>query len=212
MAIRALLLDADEVLQYPNPSRNAGLERILGFVPEPVAEFVAEVHAAEDTTLTGVLDLLDVLAPVLSRWGVTGVPDKARNVRQWLNAIAVDNSILDLVSHLRLRGYWCALATNQQPHRAQFMADQLGYRALFDRCFFSCDMGLAKPDPRYFQVILAELQLNPEDVIFVDDKPQNVRSASSLGIRGICFANPKDGSAGPALRQLLAQLGVAAET
>ena len=50
MTIRALLFDADEVLQYPDPNRNADLELVLGFMPEPVAEFVADVHSAEDTT------------------------------------------------------------------------------------------------------------------------------------------------------------------
>jgi putative hydrolase of the HAD superfamily len=206
MTIRALLFDANEMIQYPNPNRNAKLGRILEFVPEPVEEFVAEVHAAEDKTLTGVLDFLDELSPVLSRWGAR---DKARDVRQWLNAIAVDHDILDLVSQLRLSGYRCALATNQQPHRAAFMADDLRYRELFDRCFFSCHMGVAKPDLRYFQAILAELQLGPDEVIFVDDKPENVRSASSLGIHAICFANTKDGGAPSALRQLLGQFGVA---
>jgi putative hydrolase of the HAD superfamily len=205
MKIRALLFDADEVFQYPDPNRNAELGRILGFVPEPLAEFVAEVHAAEDRTLTGALNLLDVLLPMLSRWGA---PDKAHDIREWLNAIAVDHAVLDLVSELRLSGYRCALATNQQPHRANFMAHDLRYRDLFDRCFFSCHLGLAKPDPRYFQAILTELQLAAQEVIFIDDKPDNVRSASSLGIHTICFANPKDGGAQSALRELLARFGV----
>jgi putative hydrolase of the HAD superfamily len=140
------------------------------------------------------------------------VTNKACDVREWLNAITVDDGILDLVSRLRRRGYYCALASNQQPHRAHFMADQLRYRALFDRCFFSCHMGFAKPDPRYFQTILEDLQLDPDDVIFVDDKPQNVRAASTLGIHAICFANSRDGRAQPALRQLLAKFGVDPET
>lgn len=209
MKIRALLFDADEVLQYPDPNRNADLVRILGFMPEPIAEFVAEVHAAEDTTLTGLLDFLDVLPRVLSRWGVS---DKAGEVREWLNAINVDHGILELVSQLRLRGYQCALATNQQSHRAKFMADQLRYRTLFERCFFSCEMGLAKPDPRYFQAILKELQAEADDVVFIDDKPSNVRAATSLGIHGICFANSRDGRAQSDLRNLFAQFGISADT
>lgn len=206
MTIRALLFDADEVLQYPRPDRSAELERVLGFTPEPLAEFVAAVHAAEDTTLTGALDFLDVLPRALSRWGLS---DKAGEVREWLNDITVDHDVLDLVANLRLRGYCCALATNQQPHRASFMADQLRYRELFDRCFFSCDLGLAKPDRRYFESILAELRVAAEEVVFVDDKPSNVRAASSLGIHAVGFANSKDGSARGVLRQLLASFGIA---
>ncbi len=209
MTIRAVLFDADEVLQYPDASRNAELVRILGFAPEPIADFVAEVHAAEDTTLTGLLDFLEVLTPVVSRWGATG---KAPDVRQWLNTVTVDQHVLDLVSRVRARGYCCALATNQQPYRARFMADELRYRDLFDRCFFSCDLGLAKPDPRYFQAIILALQVDPQEVLFVDDKPQNINSASSLGIHARCFVNSKDGRAQFALREILAQFGIATDT
>jgi hypothetical protein len=44
--IRTILFDADEVLQYPEPNRAERLVHILGFVPEPVAEFISQVHAA----------------------------------------------------------------------------------------------------------------------------------------------------------------------
>ena len=209
MTIRAILFDADEVLQYPDPGRDADLASVLGFVPEPVARFVAEVHAAEDATLTGSLDFREALTPVLARWGVA---NKADELRDWLNAITVDEGMLQLVSRLRGRGYCCALATNQQPHRAAFMARQLGYQTLFERCFFSCEMGVAKPDPRYFQMILAELQHEPSEVLFVDDKPQNVHSARTLGIHVVCFANSRDGRAPDALREILGRLGVDADT
>lgn len=207
MTIRTVLFDADEVLQYPELGRNADLTRILGFAPEPVDEFVAQVHAAEDTTLTGALALLDVLPPVLARWEAHG---KAHDICQWLNIIMVDHDVLSVVSGLRQRGYGCALATNQQPHRATFMAEQLRYRELFDHCFFSCEMGLAKPDPDYFRAILTELGLTPAEVLFIDDKPQNVASAQSVGVHAACFANPKDGKGHLVLRELLGQFGVMA--
>jgi len=82
--IRTVLFDADEVLQYPGLGRNADLTRILGFAPEPVDDFVAQVHAAEDTTLTGALALLDVLPPVLARWGAHGPIAPA----SWLSSFA----------------------------------------------------------------------------------------------------------------------------
>jgi len=61
MTIRGLLFDADEVLQYPQPGRNADLARLLGIAPEAIDQFVADVHAAEDTALSGRLEFLGVL-------------------------------------------------------------------------------------------------------------------------------------------------------
>ena len=178
-------------------------------MPEPIAEFIADVHAAEDTTLTGKLDFLEALVPVLARWGA---PDKGQALRQWLTLVAVDHEVLGLVARLRQAGYACVLATNQQPHRARFMADDLGYRTKFDHCFFSCEMGVAKPDPRYFHAILKTLNLAPDQALFLDDKPQNIAGARSVGIQAECFANAKDGRAHAALTKILARFGVVCQT
>ncbi|MES1177079.1 MAG: HAD family phosphatase [Myxococcales bacterium] len=205
MTIRALLFDADEVIQHPDSDRVAQLERVLGFVPEPIAEFIAQLHAVEDTTLTGALELMDVLPPALARWGVA---DRALQVREWLTLVTVDREMLVLVSRLRQLGYLCLLATNQQPHRAHFMASELAYGEHFDRCFFSCELGLAKPDPRYFRAILTEMRLAPEQALFIDDKPQNVEGARSVGIHAQCFVNGQDGRAHLALAEVFRRFGV----
>jgi len=71
-------------------------------------------------------------------------------------------------------------------------------------------MGVAKPDQNYFRAILASLGLAAAEVLFVDDKPQNVASARSVGIPAACFANPKDGKGHLVLSEILAQFGVSA--
>lgn len=205
MTIRALLFDADEVLQWPQPNREGALLDVLGFVPEPYADFVARLHAVENTTLTGERDFLEALTHALRPFGV---PERAIAVREWLTLIDVDHALLDFVTELRQRGYCCALATNQQPHRARFMAERLGYDARFDRSFYSCELGLAKPDPRYFRRILTELGIDAESALFVDDKPLNVAAARSVGVHAAEFINPKDGCARASLSAMFAQFGI----
>lgn len=56
-----------------------------------------------------------------------------------------------------------------------------------DKAFTSYELGLLKPDPQIFQTVLHKLDARPQEVIFVDDKPQNVMSAQSLGICGIVY-------------------------
>jgi putative hydrolase of the HAD superfamily len=205
-SIAAVLFDADGVFQYPEANRVAQVAAIFGSVPEPFERFMADLEAAEETTLTGALEFLEVLPPVLARWGA---PDKAQEVSRWLNSVTVDHEVLTVISHLRQSGYLCALATNQRPDRVRFMMDELNFRAMFDHHFFSSELGMAKPDRGYFRAVLAALRLAPERALLIDDEPANVEAARSLGIHAECFANPKNGRAQAELRELLSRFGVA---
>ena len=61
--------------------------------------------------------------------------------------------------------------------------------SLFDQVFTSGAVGMRKPDPDFFSYVLEEIKLAPEQVIFIDDKQENVLAADRLGIRGILFDN-----------------------
>lgn len=64
-----------------------------------------------------------------------------------------------------------------------------GDYALFDMTYASHHMGVAKPDPLFFSMILDAEGVSPEDAFFVDDKIENCNAASSLGIRTCVFKN-----------------------
>ena len=46
---------------------------------------------------------------------------------------------------------------------------------------------MRKPDLYFFKSVLDEIKAEPSSVVFVDDKPENVLAARSLGINGIVF-------------------------
>lgn len=54
---------------------------------------------------------------------------------------------------------------------------------LFDKCYLSFEMNIAKPDPRIFQTLLASENLNPNDAFLIDDAKVNCDAASKLGIK-----------------------------
>ena len=61
-----------------------------------------------------------------------------------------------------------------------------GYKefdALFDKSYFSFDIHLEKPDPRFFELILDHENLTPEETLFIDDTAENIIAAKKLGIR-----------------------------
>jgi epoxide hydrolase-like predicted phosphatase len=59
-----------------------------------------------------------------------------------------------------------------------------------DLMIYSAEEGLAKPDPRIFQLTCNRLSVSPEEAIFLDNSPLCVQAAQQLGMHGIHFINP----------------------
>jgi putative hydrolase of the HAD superfamily len=65
----------------------------------------------------------------------------------------------------------------------------------FHVAIFSCEVGLAKPDPEIYKHILRLCSTEPEEAIFVDDFIENIEAANLLGIHGVLFKNAKQAMA-----------------
>ncbi len=61
--------------------------------------------------------------------------------------------------------------------------DEQDYERLFNGVYFSHRIGLRKPDPAAFKLILDEQGLQASSTIFIDDSIQHVLAAQSLGLR-----------------------------
>ncbi|WP_432878312.1 HAD family hydrolase [Kribbella sp. CA-245084] len=193
-AVTAVLFDADGVVQRPTSDWWSSLSSL---VPADGDAFVADLMAAEKPCLIGKVDFRDALADVLRRWNSLASVDEALEPWSWF---AAEPEVVSLIGSLRAAGVGCHLATNQQSYRRTIMQDERGYGAWFDQTFYSCDLGLAKPDPAYFRAILGALDLPASSVLFIDDNVANVTAASSVGLRAELY----DLSAGvPALVELL---------
>jgi epoxide hydrolase-like predicted phosphatase len=73
---------------------------------------------------------------------------------------------------------------------------------LFETVIDSCEVGLRKPDPAIFGLLLDRMDLAPSQIVFVDDTTENVRAACALGFNGIHFRSAAR------LRTDLAAIGV----
>lgn len=178
--MRAVLWDADGVLQHLPAGWEASMRPVVGHLVDDVEEFLAQAFAAERPALTGDARWLEVLPELLERWGIADSYDDA--LRVWLTIEPVLEA-RELVASLRAAGVRCFLATNQDEHRGRHMHEHLGYGDLFDDTFYSYELRVAKPDPAYFQAVLRRLAMPPDEVLFVDDNLANVDSAREVGLR-----------------------------
>jgi putative hydrolase of the HAD superfamily len=199
ITVATVLFDADGVLQGPVERWRAAFGSRFALASDALDTFVRSVVASELAHLTRSDGFVAELDATLCRWNLAG---RSAEVLEILNAIRVDADIIAIVRELRACGIHCHLATNQQPHRARHMSELIGYRDLFNHEFYSCQMGIAKPDIGFFKFILAELEVPPSSVLFIDDREENVASAIEAGLQASLFP---DGGGAEAMRSVLAR-------
>lgn len=98
---------------------------------------------------------------------------------------------LDVLEDLEARGERLALLSNMPAAMVAQLA-HAPWTRFFRHRFFSSSLGLVKPSAAVFEHVLAELEVGPERVIFVDDTPANIVSARSLGIDARLFEPSSD--------------------
>ena len=106
-----------------------------------------------------------------------------------------DRQVVDIISRLHQNPAISvgALSNVENFFRPHWVSH---FQPLFDFSILSCDVGLRKPDPLVYQEIFkhASPRHNPEplsraEVIFIDDKPENVASAKHFGLTALLFVD-----------------------
>jgi FMN phosphatase YigB (HAD superfamily) len=65
------------------------------------------------------------------------------------------------------------------------------FRSLFEKAFLSYEMGLWKPDYAIYHQVIEEVGFAAEEILFIDDNPDNVDAARDLGIQAVLIS-PQD--------------------
>ena len=102
--------------------------------------------------------------------------------------IGVNPEMFLFVEELKKQGNPVALLSNVDERMARLLREFNLYEP-FKPCLLSYELGVEKPDPKIYEVLLKELQLPPQSIVFIDDLPENVASAKTLGIDALQFTS-----------------------
>ena len=120
------------------------------------------------------------------RLGLRSQEEIDRFVADLFRDAAADPRMVDLVR--RLRGPCrTGLLSNASDLLPSLLRERYGLDGLFDVKVISALVGVAKPDPAIYRVLLERLGTGPESTVFVDDREQNIAAAVALGIQAIRF-------------------------
>lgn len=110
----------------------------------------------------------------------------ATDVEAWTR---FDPQVVRIITNMADKGNRIAMLANLPVDIAQRVRLS-DFAWAFDRMLFSCDTGVSKPDPAAFNHALSQCQAQPQDVVFVDDRLENVTLASFMGLHAVAYSDP----------------------
>lgn len=105
-------------------------------------------------------------------------------------SVGADPKIYVLIDELKKSGIRVGMLSNIDDRYKKLIRD-FGFYDPFEPCLLSCEMGLQKPDPKAYELLLTKLDLPAKEVLFIDDLPENVEAAKKMGIDALLFESPQ---------------------
>jgi putative hydrolase of the HAD superfamily len=100
----------------------------------------------------------------------------------------LNTDLLTYIAQLRVN-YKTAILSNANK---QVLDKRIGKDWLqkdFDEIIVSAEVGMVKPDPRIYQLVINRLGVLPEQCLYIDDRPIFLVTARQLGMRVFLYEN-----------------------
>ena len=183
---RVVLVDYGEVISVPQ-DRLAVVEMadLVGVGVDAFVEMYWEHRPDYDRGITTAAYWSRVLGRELSDGDPLLVRLVTIDIASWF---VLKPAMLDLLADAREKGLSLSLLSNA-PHE---LADRIsGHSAfgMFDHLLFSARLGLAKPNPAIYDAALARLAVAAREVLFVDDRAENIAAAVGVGLRTFHYSS-----------------------
>lgn len=101
-------------------------------------------------------------------------------------SLGLDPHMITLVQELKHQKICVGLLSNISDRYAKIIRSY-GFYEPFDPCLLSCEMGIEKPDTKAYECLLKTIKLPAHEIVFIDDRAENVDAAKKLGIDAFVF-------------------------
>ena len=185
MAVRAVVFDIGGVLEFtPDLGVRERWEEKLGLQP---GELDARTRGVWEAGSVGALSEREVTLRVGELLGLdeTQVDAFMRDLwTEYLGSLNVE--LAEYCRGLRPR-YQTAIISNSFVGARTREQERYHLDEITDLLVYSHEVGIAKPDPRIYQLACARLGVRPGETVFVDDNQLMVDGARAAGIQAILF-------------------------
>lgn len=186
---KVILWDVDDVLIRLPDYYSQELER-KGY--EKVEENLKNYYQQDNdySCTEGKAEAREVILPYLLAFGWDKTSEEYFKEQFAFEGQYLDQELMALICRLRQTGTQCYLCTDQEQNRANFLLRELNFINLFDGYFISCQIGYRKCQEPFWQTVLSNLsEFKPEEILFIDDRQNNLDMATQFGLQTLLFSD-----------------------
>lgn len=99
----------------------------------------------------------------------------------WVSAFSPDEKVIELARAAKARTAVALITNNSALVRDGLELHHPQAMEAFRPQLFSADLGIMKPDPRFFAAMVDLLGVEPAEALFVDDAAKHIAGAASMG-------------------------------
>lgn len=190
MKVEAVIWDLGGVLvRSEDRSKRIRWEKKLQLEPGELDKLVFEGETGRKAAM-GQAQAADIWQSLRDRFALSNEDCSLLEQDFWAGD-RVDQELISLIRELRPR-FKTGLLSNAWPDLRHALEDLWEIADVFDKVVISAEVGLVKPDPRIYQLVLEQLGINPPQAIFIDDFAVNIKAAKQLGLHTIHFTSAAD--------------------
>lgn len=96
---------------------------------------------------------------------------------------------VSFVKECREKGFHLYILSNYSRYLFHKTEHKMPFRAYMDGELFSFQTGQIKPEPAIYRSLLNKYNIDPRHALFLDDRPENLETASQMHIHTLCFTS-----------------------
>jgi len=100
----------------------------------------------------------------------------------------IDKDLLKQIVEMG-REYKIGLLSNYSNDLRPRIEKEWAIGSVFDEIIISCEVGIIKPDPAIFNLMLGRLGVKADESVFIDDRIKNIDGAKKMGFHTIYFTS-----------------------
>jgi putative hydrolase of the HAD superfamily len=128
----------------------------------------------------------------ISIWKGLGVKESDKAREEFLDIYKVDSGFEKLRNCLKEKGINKGIISNMPKEWGEYFVEKLNLNYDFDPIVLSGTIGLKKPNDEIYQRFLEDSGVEGEEIVFIDDKLENLEAAKKFNINTVLFDRGKE--------------------
>jgi epoxide hydrolase-like predicted phosphatase len=196
--IKAIIFDIGGVLQLGEKQKKSQKQKHASGIHETVAkklkigmdQYFDAIDTAYALSTEGKITKKKLLQIFSKNLKISSKKLEKIYFKTYLKKFKFNKQLFKQAIKLKKLGYKIAILSDQW-HLSKDAHFPKQMRESFFPAIISCDVGMRKPNPLMYKLVLKKLKLKPRETLFIDNQKWNTQPAKKLGIKTIQFKDNK---------------------